>query len=211
MSHYPPKHHLENNFENVVRVIRRFPLATVISSGEGDILVTHLPLIYKAMPEGPGKLIGHIDRNNPQWRFMQDAPVKVIFNGPDVYISPSYYTTAQLPTWNYIKVHLDGKCSIMDSNEEVKRSMIEMTDQMERNVSDYRIKPDDARMSKMINYVVGFEIEITGWEGRFKLSQDKIEQDRMNARKALTDSNGRHLNDFIEEIYEHHHNNKIAE
>lgn len=72
--------------------------------------------------------------------------------------------TDQLPTWNYIKVHLEGNCSIINSNEEVKKSMVEMIGQMENNLSGYHIEMDDPKMEKLINYVIGFEIDIKKWE-----------------------------------------------
>lgn len=82
MSKYPPKVHLENNFQNIVRIIDQFPLATIVSSGEGDILITHLPLVYKSIPGSFGKLIGHLDRCNPHSRYLAGNSVKVVLMGP---------------------------------------------------------------------------------------------------------------------------------
>lgn len=207
MSKYPPKVHLENNFQNIVRIIDQFPLATIVSSGEGDILITHLPLVYKSIPGSFGKLIGHLDRCNPHSRYLEGNSVKVVFNGPDTYISPSTYMTDQLPTWNYIKVHLEGNCSIINSNEEVKKSMVEMIGQMENNLSGYHIEMDDPKMEKLINYVIGFEIDIKKWEGRFKLSQNRNTRDMLNAKEKLKSNAHKQLDEFIETIYSNHQNN----
>lgn len=211
MSQYPPKAHIEYNFDNAIRVIEQSPLATLFSSGGGKIHISHLPLIYKNASSGYGKLLGHLDRNNPHCNYLDHQPVQLIFNGPDTYISPSYYTTDQLPTWNYIKIHMEGRCTIINSQEEVKRSMVEMTDRMEKNVSDYRIKMNDPKMEKLVNYVVGLEIEITQWEGRFKLSQDKNNKDKQNAKEKLKAKSSRQIDDFIETIYQYHQNAKSSD
>lgn len=44
---YPPKHHQEQNFENIVSLIKEYPLATMLSVKDNDVLATHVPLIYE--------------------------------------------------------------------------------------------------------------------------------------------------------------------
>lgn len=111
---YPPKHHQDNNREHLIEVIKTYPLATVISVKNNQPLITHLPLILN----NENKLIGHIDIYNSQTELMQNNnTVTVIFSGPQCYISPSVYTTTQLPTWNYIKVHIKGTVKAIESKE----------------------------------------------------------------------------------------------
>jgi len=106
---YPPKHYQETNFNHVISTIKAYPLATVISVKDAKVLVTHLPLTYKETKQGAGKLIGHIDKANPQTSLLSNGnPCTIIFNGPDSYISPSIFESKQLPTWNYIKIHIEG-------------------------------------------------------------------------------------------------------
>ena len=103
---YPPKKHQDSDKKHLIEVMKTYPLATVISVKDNTPLITHLPLIYRA---SDGKLVGHIDIYNPQTELLKDLnEVTLIFSGPQCYISPSIYTTTQLPTWNYIKVHLTG-------------------------------------------------------------------------------------------------------
>ncbi|MEJ2113955.1 MAG: FMN-binding negative transcriptional regulator, partial [Flavobacteriaceae bacterium] len=107
MMNYPPKIHQDNNIEHMVEVLKTYPLATIISVKDNEPIITHLPLIYR---ESDRKLIGHIDIYNPQANLLKDDnDITIIFSGPQCYISPSVYTTDQLPTWNYIKIHLKGK------------------------------------------------------------------------------------------------------
>ena len=56
-------------------------------------------------------------------------------------------------------------------------------------------------MERLINYIQAFEIEITHWEGKFKLSQDKIPQDFENAKGELIKKSRKDVSGFIERIY----------
>ena len=119
----------------MIEVIKNYPLATVISVKNNAPLVTHMPLIYR---EIDGKLIGHIDIYNPQTQLMKnDNDVTIIFSGPQCYISPSVYTTTQLPTWNYIKVHVKGTVKAIESKDELKESLIIMTEFLEQPEHKY--------------------------------------------------------------------------
>ena len=201
---YPPPHHQEANFENVITTIKTFPLATLISIKEERPLITHLPLLYES-DSGYGKLIGHLDKSNPQIESLRDnQKCTILFHGPDTYISPSIYTTTQLPTWNYIKVHLEGTVKRIEENEKVKESIMQLTSFLEGEDPKYVLKKDNPRMEAFINYIVGFEIKITQWEGKFKLSQDKISKDRINAREALYHNHQPAMKSYLENIYTQH-------
>ena len=196
---YPPKHHQDNNINNMIEVIKTYPLATLISVKNNEPLITHLPLIYD---ETTGNLIGHIDLYNPQAELLKNnQPVTIIFSGPQCYISPSIYTTTQLPTWNYIKVHLKGRVKSINDSEAIKNSMIKMTEFLEQPDHKYVLEPDNPRMDGAINYVKGFEISVTHWEGKFKLSQDKKPQDIVNAREQLIKTNQESIADFLTKVF----------
>ena len=198
MSKYPPKHHQDADIKHMIEVIKSYPLATVISVKDNAPLITHLPLIYR---ESDGKLIGHIDIYNPQTELMKnDNALSLIFSGPQCYISPSVYTTTQLPTWNYIKVHLKGTVKAIESNAALKQSLIEMTEFLEAPNPKYILEPDNPRLDRNLNYIKMFEITITDWEGKFKLSQDKNKVDMENARKELIARNKMSISAFLERI-----------
>ncbi|MGB1307671.1 MAG: FMN-binding negative transcriptional regulator [Oceanihabitans sp.] len=195
---YPPNYHQENNKLRLLEVIKNYPLATVISVSKNQPFVTHLPLIYRA--EGT-KLIGHIDIYNPHAKLLQENnEVYVVFSGPQCYISPSIYTTKQLPTWNYINVHLKGKVIALNSNEALKESLIEMTSFLEAPTHKYILEPSNPKMEAAINYIKMFEITIESWEGKFKLSQDKNTQDMANAKAELIRANKKSIQDFLNKI-----------
>jgi len=193
---YPPKHHQDNNINHMIEVIKTYPLATLISVTNNEPLITHLPLIYDDR-----KLIGHIDKFNPQAELLKDdKEITIIFSGPQCYISPSIYTTTQLPTWNYIKVHLKGKVTAITDEQKVKQSLINMTQFLEQPDRKYELKIDNPKMQGLINYIKGFEIEITDWEGKFKLSQDKKPRDFENAKAELIRLNQENIKIFLEKV-----------
>lgn len=194
---YPPKHHQDNNINHMVDVIKTYPLATVISVSDNSPLITHLPLIFDN-----NKLIGHIDIYNPQAKLLKDNnEVTVLFSGPECYISPSVYGTTQLPTWNYIKVHLKGTVEAIESKEALKQSLISMTEFLEAPDHKYVLEPDNPRLDRNLNYIEMFEITITQWEGKFKLSQDKKPSDTKFAREELIRVNQESIRQFLDEVF----------
>jgi len=196
---YPPPHHQSQNKQKMIALIQEYPLAMLVSVLDGKPLVTHIPIIYN---EESGKLVAHIDKSNPQVETLQNgAEVTVVFKGPDAYISPSVYTTKQLPTWNYIIVHITGTITLINNPDTSKETMIKMTKFLEAPVQKFILDKDDSRMDRLINYIQAFDIEITHWEGKFKLSQDKNEQDQENAKQELIKKSSEDITGFIENIY----------
>lgn len=195
---YPPEIHQDNNINHMIDVIKTYPLATLISVKNSESLITHLPLVYNET----GKLIGHIDKYNPQAELLKNNyPITLIFSGPQCYISPSIYTTTQLPTWNYIKVHLKGTAKAIESKEALKNSLITMTEFLEQPEHKYILEPDNQRMLGALDYIEMFEITIDTWEGKFKLSQDKKPQDIANARAELLRANQASVESFLQKVF----------
>ncbi|WP_340074346.1 FMN-binding negative transcriptional regulator [Leptobacterium sp. I13] len=202
---YPPAHHQEGNFENIVEVIKSYPLATLISVHENELYTTHLPLIYEKDKTKFGKLVAHIDKYNPHVKALTDEKeVTAIFHGPETYISPAIYTTSQLPTWNYIKAHIKGTVTRYNNREKVKQTMIRMTTFLEHPKHLYTLEQDDPKMEAALDYVVGFEINITAWEGKFKWSQDKLPRDQKLAKETLIKNQQKGIASFIDRLFEKH-------
>ena len=201
---YPPEHHQEDRFENALELIKLYPLATVITSSSNKVLSTHIPLVYS--DKGTlGTLVGHLDKFNPQINHFEDKDhdLEIIFHGPEVYISPSKYSTTQLPTWNYFKVHLRGKIILKKEPQDVKESLIAMTAFLEGEKPNYVLDENNPRMHAALDYIVGFHIKISSWEGKYKISQDKKKEDRKRAKQALIEAQSDVIN-HIERLYENH-------
>lgn len=194
---YPPKHHQDSDRNHIIEVIKTYPLATIISVKNNEPLITHLPLIYKE-----GKLIGHIDIYNPQTELLKNNnDITVLFYGPQCYISPSVYSTTQLPTYNYIRVHLKGTVTAIEDKDALKQSLIAMTEFLESPNTKYTLEPDNPRLDANLNYIKMFEINITHWEGKFKLSQDKKTSDIVAAREELIRANQENIRQFLDKIF----------
>lgn len=194
---YPPQQHQDDNRDHMIEVINTYPLAMLVSVQDNTPIISHLPLIYSE-----GKLIGHLDKFNPQAELLKnDNDVTVVFSGPQCYISPSIYSTTQLPTWNYIMVHIKGKVTEITDPEIIIQSMMDMTSFLEAPSHRYQLERDNPRMAQFISYVRGFEIDITNWEGKFKLSQDKKPSDIESARSELIRANQESIRLFLDTVF----------
>jgi transcriptional regulator len=97
-------------------------------------------------------------------------------------------------------VHLTGIVKAITSPEKAKRTLVNMTHFLESPDHNYLLEIDDPRMDSMINFIHAFEIEITHWEGKFKLSQDKCEQDQINAIDQLINTNRERIDVFMNNL-----------
>ncbi|WP_299102684.1 FMN-binding negative transcriptional regulator [uncultured Winogradskyella sp.] len=194
---YPPKHHQDDSRDHLIEVIKNYPLATVISVKENQPFITHLPLIYDNET-----LIGHIDIYNPQAQLLKDnKDITIIFGGPECYISPSIFSTTQLPTWNYIKVHIKGKVEAIEDKMALKKSLITMTEFLEAPEHNYVLESENPRLDKNLKYIEMFKISITDWEGKFKLSQDKKPKDKETAKAELIKANQESIKQFLDRVF----------
>ncbi|RFN58688.1 FMN-binding negative transcriptional regulator [Marixanthomonas ophiurae] len=198
---YPPPHHQVDDIDKMIAVIKQYPLGMLVSVKDNKPFLTHIPFIYNAKT---GRLVAHIDKNNPQLETLQNGTsVTVVFKGPDCYISPSIYDSEdQLPTWNYIITHVTGNIRLIKNPEAAKQSMIAMTKFLEKSEHKFVLHKDNPKMERFVNYIQAFEIEITNWEGKFKLSQDKSEVDQANAKDTLIKKSGASISGFIKIIYD---------
>lgn len=196
---YPPPHHQSTDIEKMIAVIKQYPFGMLVSAKGGQPFITHIPIIYN---DASGRLVAHIDKQNPQvGTLINGAEITVIFRGPDTYISPSVYSTKQLPTWNYIYVHITGKITLINEAEAVKQTMMDMTHFLEGTTQKFELHKDDPRMNRLLPYIQAFDVEITNWEGKFKLSQDKNPTDYELAKSELIKNSKPSDKDFIEKIY----------
>ncbi|OAB79625.1 transcriptional regulator [Cochleicola gelatinilyticus] len=196
---YPPPHHQSEDIQKMIEVVKQFPLAMLVTASEGTPFITHIPVIYNSESN---KLVAHIDRSNPQVAsLVNGANATVVFKGPDAYISPSIYTTEQLPTWNYLLVHVTGTIRLLHDPNVAKETMVVMTDFLEAPDYKYQLQKEDPKMDRLVHYIQAFEIENLSWEGKFKLSQDKNPEDFKRAKEALIRKNTESIRNFIETIY----------
>lgn len=147
---------------------------------------THLPLVVK--DEGPhGILEGHFAKANPHWRSLAGRETLIVFPGPHAYVSPSLYAEQlSVPTWNYVALHAYGILEVIDDGDELAKEEL-LYNLIQANEPAYaeqwRSLPDGFRRT-MLSGITGFRIAITHIEGKFKISQNRSEADRLAIRSA---------------------------
>jgi len=115
---YIPKNYKNEDTNEVKNFIKHHSFGILVTHGDGKTLATHIPLELTTNKEGKNVLQGHIARRNPQKEnFKNDIEVLCIFNGPHSYISSSWYNFEEVPTWNYIAVHVYGKLKVIEGEE----------------------------------------------------------------------------------------------
>lgn len=187
---YSPEHFKETNPERISALIKDNPLGMLITAPEGDPFVSHLPFTFESSAGSQGKLLGHMARANPQWQhFVEGSKVLVVFQGPHAYVSPSWYSSPGVPTWNYAVVHLRGIPRLIEGESELEALVEQITHVHESHMPNpWRPNLTGERRPKLLNMIVGFEIELTDIQGKFKLSQNRPLEDQRSVVDKLSQS-----------------------
>ncbi len=182
---YIPTDFVEHDVVRLQALVRAHNFATLVSTHQSEIQVSHLPFL---LDEQGTMLRAHMARANPQWRtFSAEREVLVIFHGPHHYISPAWYGShPSVPTWNYAVVHAHGRPKLIEDRERLAPLVRALVTRHEAG-SDAPWKMELAAdyLDRMLSAIVGFEIEISRLEGKFKLSQNRPAGDRPLVIEAL--------------------------
>ncbi|MBV7415318.1 FMN-binding negative transcriptional regulator [Aeromonas sp. sif2433] len=190
---YLPSHFAAADPEALHQLVRAHPLGALVTHGEQGLDANHLPFEFDAGEGEHGILRAHVARNNPLWQEVKEGDeVLVIFKAVDGYVSPSWYPSKQahhqqVPTWNYAVVHAHGRIRVRDDARFVRRLLASLT-RVHEAAEPAPWKMADAPrdyIEAMVQAVVGIEIEVSQLVGKFKLSQNKEEGDRLGAVDAL--------------------------
>lgn len=164
--------------------MEKYSFAILFSLVNHMPMATHLPLL---VDRNNSCIYGHMAKANPQWREINED-VLVVFNGPHTYISPSWYETNQaVPTWNYTTVHVTGKFSVIDNQDELHHILEKTTSTYESEMEHpWKIDSLDSKfLDKLTDAIVGFKIDISNIEGQWKLSQNHSIKRRQRVISAL--------------------------
>jgi transcriptional regulator len=175
-------------------IIRRHPLGLLITAGPGGLAAFHMPFtLYAGERSGFGTLRAHVARGNPVLKELAAvAECLVVFEGPQHYVTPSWYATKRetgrvVPTWNYVTVQAWGKPTVMDDAAWLTRQLGDLTDQMEKGRAEpwaIADMPPDYTVSQLKG-IVGIEILVTRSAGKWKVSQNKPEMDRVGVHSGM--------------------------
>jgi transcriptional regulator len=175
----------------------------LVCQANGEPFVTHLPFLLERTAGPHGHLVGHLAKANPHWRAADKQSVLAVFHGPHAYISPSWYGADNVvPTWNYVAVHVYGTFQVIDDPASLAGILSDFVDRYESRLPrPWPFDPASEFAQKMMKAVVGFCVEITRMEGKWKLNQNRpAEQQRsvVAALRAFTDENSQAIADLME-------------
>ncbi|MGA9868725.1 MAG: FMN-binding negative transcriptional regulator [Acetobacteraceae bacterium] len=175
--------------------IREAGLATLVTLTDEGLIASHVPLLLDPTPAPYGTLIGHLASPNPQAKHsVADVQALAIFQGPDAYVTPSWYATKRetgkvVPTWNYVAIHAYGSIRFFDDSARLLEIVTRLTERHESSraqpwgVAD---APADF-VATMLRGIIGFEIPIARLQGKWKMSQNRPPADRVGVIAGLTE------------------------
>ncbi len=162
----------------------------IVSVAAGP-LAAHVPFLLS--PNGAFAEC-HLARSNPIARLTLPSSALMIVAGPDAYISPDWYGTPgqipdQVPTWNYIAVHLRGRLEALPEAA-LEPHLDALSAEHEGRLSPKRpwtkAKMSPPAMPRMMRAILPFRLTIETVEGTWKLSQNKPAEVRIRVGEVLS-------------------------
>lgn len=211
---YNPSHFQVTETSSLHALMEAHPLGMLVTHSDQGLDANHLPFLLHrpaaahaqdtaGTPEQghtPLHLWAHVARANPLVQQLVDGqPVLVVFRAEEAYISPNWFpskhaTHQQVPTWNYRVVHAHGRIRLRDDEAFVRGVVARLTRMHEQQVQAALPHPagawkmgdaEPAYLQRMLQAIVGIEVEVARLEGKFKLSQNRVPEDRAGAAAAL--------------------------
>ncbi|REL31669.1 FMN-binding negative transcriptional regulator [Thalassotalea euphylliae] len=192
--HVPEKWRIQEPAQ-ITDIINRYSFATVVSP---SLDATHVPLIYD---QAQNCLIGHIACNNHHKKAAENSDVLAIFHGPHDYIDPTWYKgKPNVPTWNYVAVHVHGSLHWLDEAQTIDavQQLVQKYQPallLEQEL-DEQAKSADTQPTMPLDYqqklakgIIGFRIDIDRVEAKAKLGQHRSQADQLGTVKGLMNSN----------------------
>ena len=190
---YIPKANEENRVSVMQALMVSQPLATLVTLGASGLFASHIPMIFEDDGSEFGLLKGHISRGNAQWHdFVPTVDALAIFSGHQHYISPNWYPGKiehgkEVPTWNYAVVHAYGSLKAIEDEQWLLTFLNRLTDVHEAS-SPVPWKVSDAPadfIQTLLHGIVGLELPIRRLEGKWKVSQNRTEEERKGVIEGL--------------------------
>ncbi len=185
---YQPPHFREERLDVLHALIRSHPLGLLISNSADGPIADPLPFLVDPEDGPSGTLRAHLSKANPHWRAIEanaETPVLVVFQGPQAYVTPSWYETKRktgkvVPTWNYAIVQVRGNAETIHDADWLAQQINNLTDTHEAGRTDAWMVSDapEKFVRAQIKGIVGLRIPIDHVEGKWKMSQNRPFEDR---------------------------------
>jgi len=194
-----PKYFAETDIEKLFDFIQANSFGILFSQRNGQAFATHVPFLVQREAESNSWLLGHMARANPHWRELE-GEVLVVFPGPHAYVSPAWYEEENVvPTWNYLAVHVYGQISLIQDEEQLLQIVHDTVSFYEAaRPAPWTLDTSTEYIHKMLKGIVGFKIEITRLEGKWKLSQNHPVARQEKVVKALRQSPTQHSGEIAD-------------
>lgn len=176
---YIPQDFNVNDQRELLAFIQENAFGELISKVEGHFFASHIPFM---IGNGGESLFCHIARDNPQWKELEKQHVLVTFLGAHDYVSPSWYESPGVPTWNYQAVHVYGEAKIIRNSKQIKTIIDDLANHFEATINN---SWNTQFNESLLDFIIGIEIQITEIQGKFKLSQNRPKNDRQKIIKAF--------------------------
>ncbi len=195
---YIPAGFREDRIPVLHQAVRDLGFGTLVMSGASGLEANHLPMLMDSEAAPFWTLHGHVARANPLWKTAQaGGSALAMFVGPNAYVTPSWYpskseTGKVVPTWNYLAVHAHGEIAFFDEPSRLREHVGRLTQAHEASRSvpwSLSDAPSDY-IDKMLGGIVGFTLPITRLEGKWKLIQNRTEQDLAGVKAGLIHEGG---------------------
>lgn len=175
--------------EAALSFVRERGFGAVVAIDAGQPVAAHVPFLV-ADAAGEIRLTAHLARPNPLHAIIEASPrVLVIVSGSDAYISPDWYTSHdQVPTWNYMAVHLSGTARVLPpdaTRAHVEALSLANEERLRPKKPWSTSKMSERKLEAMLRAIVPIEIRVERVEASFKLSQNKSVTDRHEAARML--------------------------
>jgi transcriptional regulator len=168
-------------------IVRDYQFGLVVTADQAGIWATSAPIIF----EGPDQraLVGHLARRNAHANAMKTGDkALVVFQGPDAYISPCWYSEKpEVPTWDYVAAHVRGTLETIDDAGELRAILAATAAQLEHGVDGWTLESaPPGRVEMLLPQIRGFRVRITSISGASKLSQTHPPSDRRRIAAELS-------------------------
>lgn len=168
---YTPKHFRITDEDEIFAFLAANAFGQLVSVHEQRLTVSHLPFLVKRAER---RIYCHLARPNTQWQTLAGQQVLATFQGPHDYVSPSWYQSAGVPTWNYQALHVYGRCRVFETADEI-RSLVDALSAVYESAFAAPWQP--TYPDSMLGAIVGVEIEIEEIQCKYKLSQNRPARD----------------------------------
>lgn len=189
---YTPPAFREDDPAALHRLIREAGLSTMVTATSDGLMATPLPFILDETEGEHGVLYGHLAKANPQWSAPVIGEAMVLFNGPDAYVTPSWYASKRehgkvVPTWNYVAVHAYGAVEFFDDETRLHDVVTRLTTLHEGSRPAPWAVTDapEPFIKAQLKGIVGIRFVITRLEGKVKMSQNRSAADRSGVAEGL--------------------------